>query len=359
MTHPTNQTPFGTGLIVRQHSPVNLESPFDQLDSFLTPNELFYIRSHFPTPSLRAEDHVLRIEGDVRNSFTISMDELRKMPSQTRPVTLECAGNGRVFLAPSVEGAQWEFGAVGTAEWTGVPLSALLERAGLAESACEAVFEGADRGQPKITPAPPGEVLYARSVPIALKDDILIAYQMNGEDIPPDHGFPLRAIVPRHFGMASVKWLTKIRIVSEPFQGYWQTADYGYWAYENELPVLRPLGAMVLKSSIARPRIREVVKAGEPYTVFGAAWAGELPVAQVEISADGGVTWVVAEIIDESRPGAWQRWKFEWQVPTQAGSYRLMSRARDSAGNVQPSEHDKSFGTYVIHHTIPVEVFVK
>ena len=359
MTHPTNQTPYGIGLIVRQQSPVNLESPFDRLDSFLTPNELFYIRSHFPTPSLRAEDQVLHIEGDVRNPFTIGMEELRKMPSQSRPVTLECAGNGRVFLSPSVEGAQWELGAVGTAEWTGVPLSALLERAGLSESAREVVFEGADHGHPKITPMPPGEVLYARSVPIAMKDDILVAYQMNDEAISPDHGFPLRAIVPRHFGMASVKWLTKIRIVSEPFQGYWQTADYSYWDYENELPVLRPLGVMALKSSIARPRIREVVKAGETYTVFGAAWAGEFPVVQVEVSADGGATWAAAEIIDETRPGAWQRWKYQWQVPARTGSCQLMSRARDSEGNAQPSDHDKNFGAYVIHHTIPVEVFVK
>jgi len=359
MDPKTNNSPYGSGLISRERNPVNLESPFDQLDSFLTPNELFYIRSHFATPRLDASAHVLRIEGAVKNPYVIGMEELRGMPAQTRPVTLECAGNGRIFLDPAVPGAQWELGAVGTAEWTGVPLRALLDRAEPSDGVCEVVFEGADHGCPKITPAPPGEVVYARSVPIGLKDDVLIAYRMNGEELAPDHGFPLRAIVPRHYGMASVKWLARIQAVSIPFHGYWQTADYGYWADENGLPVLRPLGEMALKSSIARPRNREVVKAGEIYPVFGAAWSGGAEVAHVDITIDEGKTWALAELVDKPEAGAWLRWKYEWPAPTKAGTYRLMSRARDTAGNVQPTVHDERYGTYVINHQIPVEVLVK
>src|SRR5690349_13750314 len=134
------------GLIIRQKSPVNLEMPFDQVDSYLTPTELFYIRSHFTAPSIDATAYQLRIDGAVRNPLALSYKELREMPSETRIATLECAGNSRVFLVPQVRGAQWELGAVGNAEWTGVPLQALLERAGLEDDACEVVLEGADRG---------------------------------------------------------------------------------------------------------------------------------------------------------------------------------------------------------------------
>jgi DMSO/TMAO reductase YedYZ molybdopterin-dependent catalytic subunit len=140
--------PGPAGLIIRQKEPVNLETPLDQVDSYLTPTELFYIRSHFPAPKLSAGSYQLRIDGAVRRPLSLSYQQLRDMPSETRVATLECAGNSRVFLVPQVAGAQWELGAVGNAEWTGVPLVALLERAGLEEGACEIVLEGADRGTP-------------------------------------------------------------------------------------------------------------------------------------------------------------------------------------------------------------------
>jgi DMSO/TMAO reductase YedYZ molybdopterin-dependent catalytic subunit len=175
------------------------------------------------------------------------------MPSETRVATLECAGNSRVFLVPQVQGAQWELGAVSTAEWTGVPLRALLERAEL-KNACEIVLEGADRGTPKEEPLPPGPISYVWSLPLAkaMQPEVLIAYQMNGRDLSRDHGFPVRAIVPGHYGMASVKWLTRIQVVREPFHGYWQTSDYAYWASMSRQPVRRALGEMKLKSQIAR-----------------------------------------------------------------------------------------------------------
>src|SRR3979409_1314300 len=243
------------GLIIRQKDPNNLEMPFDQLGDFITPSELFYIRSHFPTPELDPLAYRLSIGGAVRRELRLSYAEIRAMPSRTCIATLECAGNSRVFLAPPVSGAQWELGAVGNAEWTGVPLSVLLESAGLDDDVCDLILEGADRGVPKEEPRPPGPISYARSIPRAraMEPDVLIAYQMNGHDLTPDHGYPLRAIVPGHYGMASVKWLTNIVATTQPFQGYWQTSDYGYWDYSEGMPIRRPLAEMKLKSQIARP----------------------------------------------------------------------------------------------------------
>src|SRR5438105_6958093 len=185
--------PSSAGLIIRQKEPTNLETPLDQVDSYLTPTELFYIRSHFPTPRLELASYQLRIDGAVRNPLSLSYQQLRDMPSETRVATLECAGNGRVFLVPQVAGAQWELGAVGNAEWTGVPLEALLERAGLEEDACEIVLEGADRGTPTEQPIPPGQISYARSLPLekAVQPEVLIAYQMNGRNLSRDHGYPV------------------------------------------------------------------------------------------------------------------------------------------------------------------------
>src|SRR6266480_411322 len=182
------------GLIIRQKEPRNLESPFDQIESYLTPTELFYIRSHFPIPGLDRATYQLRIDGAVRHPFALSYEELRSMRSETRVATLECAGNSRVFLVPQVQGAQWELGAVSNAEWTGVPLRALLECAELEEDACEIVLEGADRGTPKEEPVPPDPISYAWSLPRAkaIQPEVLIAYQMNGRDLSPDHGFPVR-----------------------------------------------------------------------------------------------------------------------------------------------------------------------
>jgi DMSO/TMAO reductase YedYZ molybdopterin-dependent catalytic subunit len=352
--------PGPAGLIIRQKEPVNLETSLDQVDSYLTPTELFYIRSHFPAPTLDPASYQLRIDGAVRNPLSLSYQQLRDMPSETRVATLECAGNSRVFLVPQVAGAQWELGAVGNAEWTGVPLAALLERAGLEEGACEIVLEGADRGTPTEEPVPPRPISYARSLPRdkAMQREVLIVYQMNGRDLPPDHGYPVRAAVPGHFGMASVKWLTHVQAVREPFRGYWQTSDYGYWDDLDGKPVRRALGEMRLKSEIARPRVYEKLARNRVYTVSGFAWAGETEVAGVAVSTDGGRTWAEAEFLDPARRHAWRRWKLDWQTPKEPGRYTLLARARGADGSAQPDQHDPNYGSYVIDHPLPIEVFV-
>src|SRR3954463_14834401 len=329
------------GLTIRQKEPKNLESPFDRIDSYLTPTGLFYIRSHFPIPALDRASYQLKLDGAVKRPLTLSYDELRSIPSETHVATLECAGNSRVFLVPQVPGAQWELGAVGNAEWTGVSLGTLLERAGLEEAACEIVLEGADRGTPKEEPVPPGSISYARSLPRhkAIQREVLIAYQMNGRDLPLDHGYPVRAIVPGHYGMASVKWLTHVQAVREPFHGYWQTSDYGYWDYVDGKPVRRALGEMKLKSEIARPRGHEVLALNRVYTISGAAWAGETEVAEIAVSTDGGQTWTEAQFVDPAERYAWRRWKLDWLTPRQPGQYTLLARARDANGSVQPDGH--------------------
>jgi DMSO/TMAO reductase YedYZ molybdopterin-dependent catalytic subunit len=349
------------GLIIRQKEPTNLEAAVDQIDTFLTPAELFYIRDHFPAPDVKIAGYELRVGGAVRQPFSLSYRSLREMPSKTVVAALECAGNSRVFLVPSVPGAQWELGAVGNAEWTGVPLAALLDRAGIAPGVCEIVLEGADAGLPAEPPVPPGPISYARSLPLskAQQHEVLIAYQMNGRDLSRDHGYPVRAIVPGHFGMASVKWLTRIEAVREPFQGYWQTSDYGYWDRVEGMPVRRALGQMPIKSEIFRPRVYETVAANQAYEVFGAAWTGESEVTEVALSTDDGRTWNEVKFLDPVQRYAWRRWTYEWVTPQLPGKYTLFARAKDARGHVQPDRHDPNLGSYVINHPLPIEVFVR
>ncbi len=348
-------------MIIREREPLNLEYPFDELTDFITSSKLFYVRSHFPAPDISESSYKLRVAGAVQHSLSFTLDELRAMPSETITATLECAGNSRVFLVPQENGAQWELGAVGTAEWTGVRLSTVLQRAGLEPDACEVVLEGADCGVPKEKPKPPQPISFARSIPVekALSPEVLIAYQMNGEPLTRDHGFPVRAIVPGFYGMASVKWLVRVEVLRSPFAGYWQTSEYAYWNEIAGMAVRRPVSEMMLKSEIARPRMYEVVPCGEHYAMVGAAWSGAKAVVQVEISVDGGETWSDAEITDPIRPFAWRRWKFNWQTPEAPGRPILLARARDEAGNVQPAEHDRKHGSYIVHHTLPIHVFVE
>jgi DMSO/TMAO reductase YedYZ molybdopterin-dependent catalytic subunit len=349
-----------TGMTVREREPLNLESPLWALEDFLTPNDLFYVRSHFLTPKLNAESYELRIEGAVAHPLTIRYEELRRMPSRTGTATLECAGNSRSFLVPQKSGVQWELGAVGNAEWTGVPLECLLDRAGIMDGAVEVVLQGADRGEPTNDAAPSGQINFARSLPIraARELGVVLAHQMNGSDLPVEHGFPVRAIVPGHYAMASVKWLTNIRVVREPFKGYWQTAEYAYWDASGGTPVRRPLAWMRVKSVIARPRMHEVVATNSVYRIGGAAWTGESEITEVEITVDGGERWQAARLCDPMRRYAWRRWEYEWRTPAQPGRYTLLARARDAAGSMQPERHDADYGNYAVHHALPIDVFV-
>jgi DMSO/TMAO reductase YedYZ molybdopterin-dependent catalytic subunit len=347
-------------MIIRQANPVNLETPLGKVGSYLTPTELFYVRSHFEAPEIDSTEYRLRIDGAVEHPMSFTYAELKGMPSETRVATLECAGNGRARLVPRVRGVQWELGAVGNAEWTGVPLSALLDRAGLRQDACEIVLEGADRGVPNGEPVGAGPIAFARSITRqkALLGDVLIAHEMNGHELPPDHGYPVRAIVPGHYGMASIKWLNRIEAVVTPFLGYWQTTDYAYWARSNGQQVRRALAEGQPKSEIVRPHALETIDPNEHYTIEGIAWAGEAEVIEVCVSTDGGQSWSEATCLDPARPYAWRRWTFDWLTPSTPGRHSLLSRATGGDGTIQPETRDPSYGTYVINHLLPVDIFV-
>lgn len=348
-------------LIIREREPQNLESDFAALDSFITPNDKFYVRNHFPVPQLDAKSWRLKIEGSVQKPLELSYDELIGLPSETRPVTLECAGNGRVLLVPKADGAQWQFGAVGNAEWTGVPLAALLERAGVDPKTVDIVLEGADSGEVSKPSKPAKPFHFARSVPleIAKTGGILLAYKMNGQPLPESHGFPLRAIVPGWFGMASVKWLSRIIATKQPYHGFFQTVDYAYWQHHDGNPVRVPLSEQQVKAQIARPTFAEVVPKGTKYRIFGAAWAGPASIAKVEVSTDDGKSFSPAKLLGEPVKHAWRLWEFSWNVPDAPGKVLLKVRATDDKGNSQPLERDKDRENYMINHVSPIEVHVR
>jgi DMSO/TMAO reductase YedYZ molybdopterin-dependent catalytic subunit len=190
-----------------------------------------------------------------------------------------------------------------------------------------------------------------------MKPEALLAHQMNGEALSTAHGYPLRAIIGGWYGMASVKWLSRIVVTARPFLGYDQTTDYTFWERRDDLPTLTPITALDVKASIARPAADEIVPAGKAYRITGAAWAGEADVTKVEVSTDAGATWTEARFLDKARPFCWRRWEHSWQNPS-AGKQRLMARATDSQGRTQPTKRDPDRRNYMISHVVPVEVQV-
>lgn len=254
-------------MIIREKEPENLESPASVLHTFITPTNQFYIRNHFKQPDLTADTWKLKVEGAVDYPLEIGYRDLISMPSRTQVSMLECAGNGRVFLIPKEDGAQWQSGAVGNAEWTGVPLSAVLEKAGVKSNAVDVMFEGADQGEIKEDPKSPGEIHFARSLPMgkARGGSVLLAYKMNGADLSASHGFPVRAIVPGWYGMASIKWLARIVVTDKPFQGFFQTLQYSHWERPNNTPTLMPVTETRVKTSVVAPMLDEVVPLNAGY----------------------------------------------------------------------------------------------
>jgi DMSO/TMAO reductase YedYZ molybdopterin-dependent catalytic subunit len=348
------------GKIVRGEDPLNLEMPFEKLSGFITPTDQFYVRTHFPIPKIDKGKWRLRVEGEVERPFELGYDDLLKLESRTMPVTLECAGNNRIFLEPKVKGVQWSLGAVGNADWTGVPLSILLERAGVKANAQEVILEGADSGKLEDPKSPSGELRFARSIPLTkARTDVLLAYKMNDAELTPEHGFPLRAIVPGWYAMASIKWLERIIVTNKSFAGYYQTLDYAYWERRGDLAELVPLSKMQIKAQIAQPIEGEIFPANSKVRIRGAAWTGDGEITKVELSTDGGSNWNPAKLIDKAVPNAWRLWKFDWQTPSKPGKQTLVARATDSRGRTQPAKRDPDRGTYMINHLLPIIVEVR
>ena len=321
--------------IIRSVRPQDWETPVALLDSWITPNDLFYVRCHFYTPTVDAATWSLTVDGEVDRPLTLRMADLRQLPQVTLPVTLECAGNGRAFFDPPVPGTQWQRGAVGNARWTGVRVSDVLARAGLKGSGRYLWLDGADRPLGK---APD----LIRQLPIdkALHQDTLLAYEMNGAPLPVANGFPLRIIVPGWEGAYSVKWLTHIQVSDHENDGFWIQTAYRY----PKAPVspgaavdpkdMRPLTGLAVKSIITRPAAGRVTL-GQAVAVTGFAWAGEATVVKVDVSTDNGSTWTAATLGKDKAPYAWRQFQHSWK-PTERGSVAVLSRATDDKGRVQP-----------------------
>ncbi len=323
-------------LLVRSLRPPDYETPVALLDSWITPVEHFYVRSHLPVPpALDAAAWMLQIEGEVATPSMLSLDDIRRMPSTMLTVTLECAGNGRAFYDPPVAGVQWGKGAVGTARWTGVRMADVLKRAGVRDSGKFVLLNGADRALGSMQD-------FIRQVPIAkaMHPDTLIAYEMNGQPLPPLHGFPLRAIVPGWEGAYAMKWLTTLRVVDREFDGFWVATAYRY-PTKRVAPGaavdpkdMGPLTGLAVKSLITKPLQGTTVAPGK-IDVAGFAWAGDNNISRVDVSVDDGATWQPARLAGENARYTWRR--FEAQVDaSKSESYLIMSRATDSAGRTQP-----------------------
>jgi DMSO/TMAO reductase YedYZ molybdopterin-dependent catalytic subunit len=335
--------------------PENSETPLDSVRSWVTPTRLFFVRNHFAVPELNLATWRLSVDGCVRLRRVWTWDELMDLPERTVFATVECAGNGRSFLAERQSGVQWGAGAVGHAEWTGVPLKLVLERSGLEPDALEVLFEGADVGTEPDHPAP---MPFARSLPLskALHPDTLLANRMNGEVLDPNHGYPLRLFAPGWYGVASVKWLRRIEVVNKPFRGYFQSVKYTVQRRTERGLETEVVGPMMAKSEIIRPRDGDVLGLGGN-RFFGVSWAGEESVSRVDVSTDGGTTWNDATLVGPQAPYSWTLWEYLWEADS-PGEHTVLVRATSSGGRVQPVDHDSLNGGYLIHHSRPLSLRV-
>ncbi|MCX5074689.1 sulfite oxidase [Streptomyces sp. NBC_00513] len=309
--------------------------PLEALRYEVTPAGLHYVLVHYDIPAADVDRWRLRVGGRVRNAVEWGLDELRARPAVTRRVTMECAGNGRARLSPRPVSQPWLVEAVGTADWTGVALGGLLAEAGVEPDAVEAVFTGADHGFERGV-----EQDYRRSLPLPIDADVLVAYEMNGRPLPPQHGCPLRLVVPGWYGMAHVKWLTEITLVDVPFTGFQQSVAYRLRQSPEEpgepVTLIEPRALMAppgFPDFMSRTR---VVRPG-PVSLAGRAWSGYGPVVRVEFSADAGLTWVDVEVAAPAGGRcAWQAWHGAWEA--RPGEHTLVVRATDAKGRRQPLE---------------------
>jgi DMSO/TMAO reductase YedYZ molybdopterin-dependent catalytic subunit len=308
--------------------------PLEGLRYPITPTGMHYILVHFDIPAVDANEWTLEIGGLVDKPVRLTLEDVQKRPAVTMPVTMECAGNGRALMEPRPLSQPWHTEAIGTAEWTGTPLRPLLEEAGLSEGADEILFTGLDKGVQ-------GDIVqeYQRSLSIdeAKREEVLLVYAMNGRPLEPQHGYPLRLIVPGWYGMTSVKWLSRIDAIRGSFEGYQMLGSYRYTQVIDDVgePVtLQNVRALMIPPGIPDFFTRTRLVDAGPVRLSGRAWAGRLAVAGVEVSTDGGKKWAQAELGKPVGKYAWCEWTYDWQATP--GTHILSVRASDSAGNVQP-----------------------
>ncbi len=321
------------GLVVHREDPLNCETSLPALiGGVVMPATHFYVRNHFATPVLDPERYELTVTGMVERPLRLRLRELHNLPAQSLVATLECAGNGRVRFDPPVDGEQWHYGAASTAEWTGVPLVEILDRAGLPPGAHHVVFRGADSGLVDGATTP---VRFERALSLddARDSGALVAYAMNGEPLPLQHGRPVRLIVPGWYSVASVKWLTEIEVIDHPFEAFFQTQRYHYERVRDGDVVREPVRLQRVRALIAQPSDGASVTTGE-FVVRGVAWSGSAPIDRVDVSIGGG-PWQPARLIGEPRRHSWRWWELFAHCDVR-GATTVRARASDQAGNTQP-----------------------
>ena len=327
------QNAIDAGMVMHRAHPLNCETSLAALvGGVVMPNARFYMRNNFGMPNLNAEAFRLTIGGLVERPQRFTIRDLQNMRSKTQVVTLECAGNGRALFDRPTEGEKWGLGAVSTAEWTGVPLVEILDRAGLRPDAKDVLFRGADGG---IADGRSDSMRFERSLQVddARDGDVLLAYAMNGEPLPVEHGYPLRLIVPRWYAVASVKWLTDIELIDRAFVGHYQGNKYRYeWERDGRI-VSEPVTLQRVRALITEPVPDAGVRAGE-LAIRGVAWSGAAPIARVEVSVNGS-DWQEARLVSERNRHSWQWWELITHVE-RPGDLVLRARATDLAGRTQP-----------------------
>jgi DMSO/TMAO reductase YedYZ molybdopterin-dependent catalytic subunit len=318
--------------------------PLEALRYPITPTGLHYLLIHYDIPEVNAEQWRLKITGLVGKPLELTLDEIKKRPRLTMPVAMECAGNGRALFAPRRISQPWLLEAIGNSEWTGTPLRGILQDAGLSSAAVEIVFTGLDQGVE-------GEQIqfYQRSLTVdeAMRNEVLLVYEMNGEPLPPQHGYPLRLLAPGWYGMASVKWLDRIEAVAEAFQGYQMARAYHYTRTADgpgEAVTLIRARALMIPPGIPDFMTRNRLVDAGAVTLTGKAWAGRVGVSDVEVSVDGGATWSKAELGESGSPYSWRTWTFLWNATP--GEQVLLVRAIDAHKNRQPIDQEWNFGGY-------------
>lgn len=332
--------------------------PLEALRYDVTPAGLHYLLVHYDIPYLDPASWALRIGGHVDRPLKIRLDDLRGRPAVTHRVTLECAGNGRALIQPRPISQPWLDEAVGTAEWTGTPLRPLLEEAGIRDGAVEVAFTGADHGVERGV-----EQDYARALPVeeALRDDVLLAYEMNGHALAPQHGAPARLLVPGWYGMTHVKWLVGIDVLDEPFDGFQNAVAYRLKRDADDPG--EPVTRMLPKALVSPPgfpdfqsRVRVVDRGSHELT--GRAWSGWGTVVRVEVSVDGGATWSDAALGESAGAHAWRSWSWTWDADT-PGRYELRVRATDDTGRTQPVDQAWNRQGMANNHAQRVPVVVR
>jgi DMSO/TMAO reductase YedYZ molybdopterin-dependent catalytic subunit len=325
---------LAAGLLVHRVHPLNCETSISALiGGVVTPNAHFYVRNHFSIPLLDPSTFRLEVGGLVERPLSLALHDLHAMRSTNEVVTLECAGNGRTTMSPSTPGEPWGLGAVSTAEWTGVPLVEIIERAGVRSDARELVFTGADSGPIEGK----GQLRFERSLSLedARAGEAILAYAMNGEAIPPQHGYPLRLVVPGWYGVASVKWLTRIEAVPEPFDGYFQSEKYQYERTRDGALHRVPVSLQGVRSIITEPAPDQEVAPGA-LAIRGVAWSGAAGIARVDVSIEGG-PWQPARLVGERHRHGWQWWELITELE-RPGVAAIRARATDLAGRTQPEQ---------------------